>query len=95
MIFHLDLIQFNRMLGVVRNHTGEIDTMLSIVGKVDAMIAIGAFRQGNPDHCIPKISEEIMIRAVSLYHPLIEEPVKNDIDEKRSILITGSNALPF
>ena len=92
MIFHLDLIQFNRMLRVVRNHTGEIDTMLSIIGKVDAMIAIGAFRQGNPDHCIPKIGEKIMIRAVNLYHPLIEAPVKNDIDEKRSILITGSNA---
>lgn len=92
MIFHLDLIQFNRMLRIVRNHTQEIDAILSIIGKVDAVIAIGAFRQGNPDHCIPQIGEQIMIRSTKLYHPLIEKPVKNDIDENRSILITGSNA---
>ena len=71
MIFHLDLIQFNRMLRIVRNHTQEIDTILSVIGKVDAVIAIGAFRQGNPDHCIPQIGEQIMIRSKKLYHPLI------------------------
>ena len=92
MIFHLDLIQFNRMLRIVRNHTEETDTMLSIIGKIDVMIAIGAFRQGNSEHCIPEIGEKIIIRAKNLYHPLIEKPVKNDIDERKSILITGSNA---
>ena len=92
MIFHLDLIQFNRMLRIVRNHTEKIDRMLSIIGKIDAVIAIGAFRQGNTDHCIPKIDDHIVIRAKNLYHPLIENPVKNDIDESRGILITGSNA---
>lgn len=92
MIFHLDLIQFNRMLRIVRNHTEETDTMLSIIGKIDVMIAIGAFRQGNSEHCVPEIGEKIIIRAKNLYHPLIEKPVKNDIDERKSILITGSNA---
>lgn len=92
MIFHLDLIQFNRMLRIVRDHTGEIDTMLSIIGKVDVMIAVGAFRQGNPGHCTPRMGEQIMVRAKNLYHPLLDEPVKNDIDESRSVLVTGSNA---
>ena len=27
-----------------------------------------------------------------LYHPLLEEPVKNDILAKQGILVTGSNA---
>ncbi|MGN0376216.1 MAG: hypothetical protein ACI4ED_01140 [Suilimivivens sp.] len=92
MIFHLDLIQFNRMLKVVRNHTQDIDIMLTIVGEIDAVIAIGAFRTGNPDHCIPEFVTETVIRADNLYHPLIESPVKNSIDARKSVLITGSNA---
>lgn len=92
MVFHLDLIKFNQMLKEVREHTSDIDQMLTIVGRIDAMIAIGAYREGNPDHCIPEFSEKPVINAVNLYHPLIESPVKNDIDENGSILITGSNA---
>lgn len=92
MILHLDLMQFNRMLREVRNHTEDIDLMLTIIGKIDVMIAIGAFRQGKPEHCIPLIVDKPVIRAENFYHPLIEAPVKNSINEKGSILITGSNA---
>lgn len=92
MLFHLDLIQFNRMLREVRNHVKEIDAMLRIMGRMDAVIAIGAFRAGNPGYCIPELAKEPVIKAVNFYHPLIKEPVKNTIDEKGSVLITGSNA---
>lgn len=92
MIFHLDLIQFNRMLREVRNHTKEIDLMLTITGEIDAVIAIGAFRKGSPGYCVPRFSDKPAVRAENLYHPLIEAPVKNSIYEDRSVLITGSNA---
>lgn len=32
------------------------------------------------------------LKAKQLYHPLISDPVKNDIDAERSVLLTGSNA---
>lgn len=92
MLFHLDLIQFNRMLREVRNHTEDIDAMLTIIGRIDAVIAAGAFREGNPGCCIPEITDTPVIKAVNLYHPLLKEPVKNDIEETGSVLITGSNA---
>ncbi len=92
MIFHLDLIQFNRMLREVRSHTKEIDLMLTITGEIDAVIAIGAFRKGNPGYCVPEFSDKPAVRAENLYHPLIEAPVKNSIYEDRSVLVTGSNA---
>ena len=92
MLFHLDLIQFNRMLREVRNHTEDIDIMLTIIGRIDALIAVGAFREGNPDYCIPRIADTPVVKAVNLYHPLIKEPVKNSIEETGSVLITGSNA---
>lgn len=92
MIFHLDLIQFNKMLGEVNKHIGDIDLMLTIVGKVETMIAIGAFREGNKEHCIPTFSDKKKILAINLYHPLLSDPVKNDFNTERSVLITGSNA---
>lgn len=45
MTFHVDLIKFNSMLRVVREHTGDVDTLITVVGYVETAIAIGEFRQ--------------------------------------------------
>ncbi len=93
---HLDLIKFNQMLGEVRKHIDDIDQLLEVMGKIEAMIAIGAYRGSLGSWCVPKLtenfSEKTEINAEGLYHPLIEEPVKNEIHTKTSVLITGSNA---
>lgn len=90
--FHLDLIKFNQMLTEVRKHIKEIDQMISIVGKIEAMIAIGEYRASLKQYCIPEFVKEMEITAKSMYHPLLENPVKNNLNTKRSVLITGSNA---
>lgn len=92
MVFHLDLIKFNNMLSEVRKHIPDIDKMLTIVGEIETIIAIGAFREGHADYCIPEFTEEKAVRGKNIYHPLIENPVKNDIITDKSVLITGSNA---
>lgn len=92
MVLHLDLIKFNSMLSEVRNHIEEIDSMLTDVGMVETMIAIGAFRAGHPDVCIPEFTDKLKLEAWELYHPLLHEPVKNNICVEKSVLITGSNA---
>lgn len=90
--FHLDLIKFNQMLTEVRKHIKEIDQMISIVGKIEAMIAIGEYRASLKQYCIPEFVKEMEITAEGMYHPLLENPVKNNLNTKRSVLITGSNA---
>ncbi len=92
MAFHLDLIQFNRMLAAVRKHVKDIDNMITIIGMIETMIAIGAFRERNKEYCVPGFLEERKIDAKNLYHPLLDNPIKNDICTNNSILITGSNA---
>lgn len=89
---HLDLIKFNQMLAEIRKHIKEIDQIITVLGRIEAMIAIGAYRTSLSDYCIPEFSEEISINAQGLYHPLIADPVRNDIHTGRSVLITGSNA---
>lgn len=89
--FHVDLIKFNQMLSAVRKHLPEIDRMITILGKIEAMIAIGAYREAM-SYCIPGFTDKLSIEANEMYHPLIADPVKNDIFTDRSVLITGSNA---
>ncbi|MBQ8597284.1 MAG: hypothetical protein IJ409_05805 [Lachnospiraceae bacterium] len=92
MTFHLDLIKFNQMLAEVRKHIAEIDEMLTVMGQIETMIVIGEYRESLEQCCIPDFTQEMCVEAKELYHPLLQNPVKNDICTDKSVLITGSNA---
>ncbi len=96
MFFYLDLIQFNRMLKSVRDHTDEIDEMVTLLGKIEAAIVIGSYRNSmHNGYCVPYIygrDETASIMLEELYHPLLEQPVANSISVTKGVLLTGSNA---
>lgn len=92
MALHLDLIKFNSMLSEVRKNKEVIDRMLTIIGYMEAMAAIGAFRTSLEKYCLPEFDKRRGIKAGNLYHPLLEKPVKNSILTEKGVLITGSNA---
>ena len=137
-LFHIDLIKFNTMLAEAEHLQDEIDAELTILGKVDAAIALASFEKSLPYTCEPQLRDswgrergeetggdapgrehqgklpggrpyakdagqnlsgagERDIKspewiAEGLYHPLLDQPVPNDIAMTRSILLTGSNA---
>ncbi len=91
MFFHLDIIKFNSMLSEVYKYRQEIDEMLTIIGKLDVYLCVGEYREYLSAYCIPSYGKE-KYRAKQLYHPLLREPVKNDVEVTKSMLITGSNA---
>ncbi|MDD6491104.1 MAG: hypothetical protein PUG54_02615 [Firmicutes bacterium] len=90
--FHLDLMKFNQMLSEVRRHITEIDQMITILGKIEAMISIGEYRESLEKFSVPVFTEKAKIQADGLYHPLLKDPVKNSFSTDKSVLITGSNA---
>lgn len=96
MMLHLDLIGFNTMLKQLRSHTDDIDALFSILGKMEALIAAASFRAALPEWCVPRLYEGnescVSLELEQLYHPLICNPVKNDIRTKNGVLVTGSNA---
>lgn len=104
MIFHWDLIQFNKMLKKLRLHIEDVDALISLVGYVESSIAIGAFRTSLPEYCVPEVlfeetlaeepkeTEKTLLVLTRCYHPLITDPVKNSIVTQKGILLTGSNA---
>lgn len=90
MMFHLDLIQFNRMLREVRGHLNNVDKMLEIAGYLETMVVIGAYRKSLKYWCVPDESEYLDVRE--MVHPLMEDAVPNGIRVNRGVLLTGSNA---
>lgn len=96
MVFYLDLIQFNNALHAVRGHLEEIDEMVTLLGKIETAVVIGSYRNSLPEYCLPtlRFEEDAERRMVieQLYHPLLSDPVKNSIDTRKGVLLTGSNA---
>ncbi|MBO5199589.1 MAG: hypothetical protein J6B85_13915 [Lachnospiraceae bacterium] len=93
-LFHVDLIKFNRMLAQLKNNEKELNRIYETIGILDSMLAAASFREMTKDWCLPELVHEKkpFLEAENVYHPMLEEPVKNSLRENRCVLITGSNA---
>lgn len=91
MYLHLDMLLFNCVLNEVRREKESYIYLWKIIGFIDASISVGDFRNSLSYYAKPEFNYD-GYKARGLYHPLIAEPVDNDIDVKRCVLITGSNA---
>ena len=93
MITHLDFLKFNRMVRKVVNNEEDILALYRTMGFLEAMIAIGSYRETIPFSCRGEFcNNEKTLAVKDEYHPLLKEPVANSFSENRSLLLTGSNA---
>ncbi|WP_071130784.1 MutS-related protein [Enterococcus timonensis] len=92
MIFLLPFISYNFVLGILQNHQKEAQALWQLLGDLEAASAILNFREIMPYATQPTFQKELQVHAKDVYHPLLKEPVVNDIDWTKNTLITGSNA---
>lgn len=94
MLTHIDIMRFNCMVRLVKEHKEEIYELVEAIGYIDAVISIGAFRESLKSYCVPEFEEgkEVVLCIENGYHPSINEPVVNSFLQKRGMLVTGSNA---
>jgi DNA mismatch repair ATPase MutS len=92
--FHTDLIQFGTMVREMRNHLDAFETLTDTIGILEASIAVSSFRAMMEDWCEPELekTKELYLETEEIYHPMIDEPVKNSIKAEKGVLLTGSNA---
>lgn len=97
-LFHVDLIKLGTMIREVRKYEKELLEIYHIIGFLDSMLAIASYRAGVKEYTLPVFhkgdcQESIQsMRIKGLYHPLVCNPVKNDVTTKKCMLLTGSNA---
>lgn len=94
MITHIDIIMYNQIVSSFQEKQASIERMTEELGYMDAMIAIASFRCSLSSFTRPVLKNEKQnhIMAEEIYHPFIENPVKNSISVTDCVLVTGSNA---
>lgn len=92
MIFHMDLLKLYSMFDVVKEKKRVMISLLRGLGEIEACVSVVYFRAALDEYCIPTFMKGTVYEAKNLYHPLIENPVKNPVAQTKGMLLTGSNA---
>ena len=91
--FLTEAYSINKAFVSLTNKQKQIKEIFVFVGKLDVLCSISLLREQLPYYCLPQncgTDERLIARSV--YHPLIEDAVSNDITiDRKSVLITGSN----
>lgn len=90
--FHFDFFILHKAIRQCILYRNQIEIILCCLGEIDALIAIGEYRESLAHYCIPSFTQEKWLYILNGCHPLMTDPVKNTIDSDANILITGSNA---
>lgn len=92
--FHIDLLQFGVLVKEIRKNLDAFELLTDNIGTLESALAIASFRVMMKEHCKPELKEgkTVSLKTANIYHPMIDEPVKNSIAAVCGVLITGSNA---
>ncbi len=92
MIFLLPFISYQAVLNRVKKHQNEAQQLWQLLGDLEVAGAILNFREAMPYTSQPTFTKSFVVKGEGLYHPLLKEPVANDVSWKKGTLVTGSNA---
>lgn len=90
--FQLDVISLLKLSVFIKKHGAEITKLYLLVGEIDACIAVASVRKSLVQFTVPEFWDQKRVLAGDIAHPLIQDPVKNGMDWKENVLVTGSNA---
>lgn len=92
MFFMVDIIAFQNSVKILEKNKENLYKIYNIVAKLDFVLSLAYYRKSLGEYTIPEFVESDDISLENLYHPLIDNPIKNSILIKNNILFTGSNA---
>lgn len=91
-LFLLDFISYNKIIQTISLHQKEYKEVWTMIGKLDAAIAVSFYRHTLDRYCTPSFTDQEELTFEELAHPLLEKPVTNSSSLRKCTLITGSNA---
>lgn len=90
-VFLLGPITFYRLASQLVAHKQEVLQAVSICGNIDACLSVSCYIN-HTTVCDAIFVETKQYHAQGMLHPLIKEPVANDVNLFQSVLVSGSNA---
>ncbi|MCG1009520.1 hypothetical protein J4760_05760 [Salinicoccus sp. ID82-1] len=90
--FLLDYHLYHQIIrSLSRNHT-LYEESWRYLAELDVNYSVALWRETLPYYTVPEEAEAAHISTDDLYHPLLADPVENDLEYDNDILLTGSNA---
>jgi len=87
---------FYRVVKLINKYKKEFFQIYTLIGKIDAYIAIGSYKEGLNYYAEPDFIEDnskFYLKTEDIYHPLLENPISYSIEfDNKGALVTGSNA---
>lgn len=76
----------------VKSYQKEAQETINLLGEMEVAISLLRHKRDFELICQPHFSKEGGIRGKSLYHPLLADPVANDVSFEKNMVISGDNA---
>lgn len=92
MVFMADILSYEGIMKIFDKNKESFVKIYDLAAEIDFALSIACYRKSLEEYCEPKFIEGDDIEMKDLYHPLIDDPVKNSITIKNNIIFTGSNA---
>jgi energy-coupling factor transporter ATP-binding protein EcfA2 len=88
----LDVVTYYALLDSLPEIRESAESIYYAIGEVDIALSVLALRGSLAYFAKPDLSGTHRLRVSELYHPLIDEPVANDLElDASGMLVTGSN----
>lgn len=87
-----DFHVFHKTITLLSSNREAFMRLYDIIGRVDSIISIASYRNSLEMFCKPNFTIDKDIEFESIYHPLIHEPIHNNVAMKSNFIVTGSNA---
>lgn len=90
--FMIDLFCYDIVIDDLDRNAEEFRRIYRFAGSMDYAVSLASYRRYIGDYCIPEFTEKPEMKLKGICHPMIKNAVRNDFVQKRSTIITGSNA---
>lgn len=93
LLYHIH--QFKNLIQWRKEHAGQVEKWLEVIGTFEALNSLANFSFNNPDYIFPELNKERKMEFSELGHPLIrsDKRITNDVcfNKERFFILTGSN----
>ena len=87
-----DVITYQRISKILEKNKQYLYDIYDFIAKIDFALCIAYYRASVDQYVLPEFTDDSKIEIDDIYHPLIDDPVKNSIVIDKNIIFTGSNA---
>ena len=92
MFFMVDIIAYQNISKILEENKEYLYLIYDLVAQLDFALSIVYYRKSVDEYVNPEFTEDNTIELEDIYHPLLDDPIKNSINIDKNIIFTGSNA---